>query len=181
MATTAPTYGYKVDSDEKVAHVMVYTSASLVWGEVVVKEMIRVSTWLRTNTAPDRITLYNAKSLVTTSVNNLHPTAYPEVNIAVPQIIAWHLAPPAKDPIDYDPTEPNRHLEPINILLSTFLIKGSLRLSTNADLKKYLEVTREAYTALYDVEISNLIMPNLGPIVVPYILVRQDSSIFTRR
>ena len=181
MTTAAQPHTYTVNSDEKVAHVMVYTSAALIWGEVVVKEMIRVSTWLRTNAAPDRVTLYNAKSLITTSVNNLHPTSYPEANIAVPQIIAWHLAPPAKDPVDYDATEPNRHLEPINVLLGTFLIKGSLRLSTNADLKKYLEVTREPYTALYEAEISNLLMPNLGPIMVPYILVRQDASIFTRR
>lgn len=181
MTTAAQPHTYPVNSDEKVAQVMVYTSTSLVWGEVVVKELIRVSTWLRTNTAPDRITLYNAKSLITTSANNLHPTSYPEVNIAVPKILAWHLAPPAKDPIDYDPTEPNRHMVSINVLISTFLVKGSLRLSTNIDLKKYLEVTREAYTALYDVEVSNLLIPHLGPIVVPYILVRQEAAIFTHR
>ena len=171
-AASAP-LSYSVGSDEKVAQVMAYTPTALIWGEVVVKEMIRVSTWLRTNAAPDRVTLYNAKSLVTTSANTSRPTSYPEVNIPVPQILAWHLAPPAKDPIDYDPTEPNRHMEPVNALLSTFQVKGSLRLSSNSNLKKYLEVTREAYTGLYDAEITNLLISNIGPIMVPYILIRQ--------
>jgi hypothetical protein len=181
MTTQPQNPAYTPGSDEKSAQVMIYTTSSLFWGDVVVKSMIRISTWLRTNAAPDRITLYNAKGIVTTTQGNLRPAAYIEINIPVPQVLAFHLVPPAKDPLDYDPTEPNRRMDPINALFSTFQAKGSLRLSTNADLKKYLEVTREAYTALYDAEITNLIIPSLGPITVPYVLVRQEAAVFTRR
>lgn len=183
MTTTATsqTPAYSLGPDEKVVKVMVYTASSLYWGELVVKELIRVSTWLRTNTAPDRITLYNAHGVVTSTPSNAKPTHYVELNVPVSQILGFHLMPPAKDPVDYDPTEPNRRMEPISALVSTFSMKGFLRLSTNADLKKYLEVTREAFTALYDAEITNLVIPSLGPISTPYVLVRQETSTFTKR
>lgn len=181
MATQQQQPTYTLGADEKAVKVMVYTTTSLYWGEVVVKELIRVNTWLRTNAAPDRITLYNAHGIVTTSPTNAKPCMYPELNIAVPQIIAFHIMPPGKEPVDYDPSEPNRRMEPVSALLSTFQVKGFLRLSTNADLKRYLEVTRETFTALYDAEITNQVVPNLGPINTAYILVRQETTSFAKR
>lgn len=179
MTATQPV-SYAVGSDEKVAQVMAYTTTSLVWGDVVVKEMIRVSTWLRTNAAPDRITMYNAKVLVTTSASAAKPASFSEVNISVPSILAFHLSPPAKDPPDYDPTEPNRKMDPVSVLVGTFVFKGKLRISTSLDMRRHLEVTREPYSALYDVEVTHLLMGNFGPIVAPYVLVRQEAAIFSK-
>jgi hypothetical protein len=167
--------------DEKTAQVMIYTPSSLFWGDIIVKNMVRVSTWLRTNTVPDRICLLNAKMLVTTTGGPPHPVNFPELHISVTQIQAFHLLPPAKDPPDFDPTEPNRKMEPANALIGSFLFKGFLRISTNVDLKRFLEVTREAYTAVYDTEITNQIIPGLGPITVPFVLVRQETAVFTNR
>jgi len=179
MTATQPVH-YTVGSDEKVAQVMAYTTTSLVWGDVVVKEMIRVSTWLRTNAAPDRITLYNAKVLVTTSASASKPSSFSEINISVPSILAFHLSPPAKDPTDYDPTEPNRKMDPVSALVGAFIFKGKLRLSSSLDLRRHLEVNREPYTALYDVEVTHLLMSNFGPIVAPYVLVRQETAVFSK-
>jgi len=178
MTTTHPT-SYTVGSDEKVAQIMAYTTTSLLWGDVVVKEMIRVSTWLRTNAAPDRITIYNAKVLVMTAPNTTKPSSFSEINIAVPGIIAFHIAPPGKDPVDYDTTEPNRKMEPVSAILGTFQFNGKLRLSTSLDLRRHLDITREPYSALYDVEITHLLIPTFGPIAVPYVLVRQETAIFS--
>lgn len=175
----APTY--QLAPDEKVTQVMIYTASSLLWGDLIVKNMIRVSTWLRTNTVPDRICLLNAKVLVTTSNASARPTTFPELHVAVHQIQGWHMIPPAKDPPDYDPTEPNRKMEPVNALVGPFLIKGSIRISVNVNLRKYLEITREAYTAIYDAEISNQTIPSMGAIAVPFVLVRQETAVFTIR
>jgi hypothetical protein len=161
---------------------MIYTPSSLFWGSIVVKQMIRISTWLRTNTVPDRICLLNAKALVTTSGTNARPPAsFSELHVSVTQIQAFHLVPPAKDPIDFDPTEPNRKMEPVNVLAGSFFIKGSIRISANGNLRKFLEVNREAFTAVYDAEISNQITPSMGNIAVPFILVRQETAVFTAR
>ncbi len=172
---------YTLADDEKSAQVMIYTANALFWGEVVVKAIIRVSTWLRTNSVPDWISLYNAGSIVTTSGTAPRTMHFDEVDVALQQIIGYHLLPPAADPLDYDPTEPNRRMEPINALIGTFQVKGHLRINASASLKRYLEVTRENFTTLYDAEITNLILPAFGPVKVPYILIRQMAATFTTR
>jgi hypothetical protein len=181
MASQAQPLTIKLAPDEKTAQVMIYTPSSMYWGDIIVKNMVRVSTWLRTNTVPDRICLLNAKMLVTTTGTSPRPASFPELHISVTQILAFHLLPPAKDPPDFDPTEPNRKMEPANALVGSFLIKGFLRISNNVDLKRFLEVTREAYTAVYDAEITNLIISGMGPIAVPFVLVRQETAVFTNR
>ncbi len=172
---------YILAADEKAAQVMIYTMNALFWGETVVKTIIRVSTWLRTNSVPDWIPLYNAGSIVTTSGTAPRTISFIEVDVPVNQIIGFHLLPPAADPVDYDATEPNRRMEPVNALIGTFQVKGSLRINASVTLRHYLEVTRENFTTLYDAEITNLILPAFGPVKVPYILIRQAAAIFTTR
>lgn len=168
---------YTVGPDEKVAQVMVYTASNLYWGEIVVKSIVRVSTWLRTNTVPDRINLHNAMALVTGS--STHPVSFREINIAVSQIQAFHQVPPSQDPPDYDPTEPNRKMEPVQAIVNSYVIKGHLRLSMNSDMRKFLEVSRETYSSIYDAQITNLAMANFRGLTVPYVLVRQENTAFT--
>jgi hypothetical protein len=181
MALTAKLPPYRLAPDEKVAQVMVYTDNSLLWGELVVKSIIRVSTWLRTSAIPDWLTLYNANLLVTSQGASSKPVTFTEMHVSVPQIIAFHLMPPAQDPIDFDPTELNRRMEPVNAIFSTFVVKANLRISANATLKKYIELNRETFSGLYDAEISSLTMQNFVLVKIPYILVRQTSTIFTAR
>ncbi len=179
MTQTSITPLYTLTEDDKVARVMAYTRSNLFWGEVVVKKIIRVSTWLRTNSAPDRLTMYNVKVLSTVVSNPPKPIELGEVNIAVTQVLAFHLSPPARDPVDYDETEPNRIMEPIALLLSTFRIDGCLRLSSRSSMSKFLEVTRENFTGIYDAKITNTIIPAMGTISVPFLLVRQEPAFFT--
>jgi len=181
MALTTKLPPYKLAPDEKVSQVMVYTANALLLGELVVKSIIRVSTWLRTSAVPDWLTLYNANLVATNQGGNAKPITYTELHVGVPQIIAFHLIPPAQDPIDFDPTEINRRMEPVNAILGSFVVKGNMRISSNATLKKFIELNREAFSALYDVEVTSLTLPNFGLIKVPYIIVRQSATIYTAR
>ncbi len=179
MTAAAQTPPYTLGEGDKVYQVMAYTANALYWGDVVVKEIVRVSTWLRTNNAPDRVTLYNAKVLSSLPGVQVKPQHYTELHIATTQINAFHLIPPAKDPVDYDPTEPNRKMEPVSMLVSNFRIDGHLRLATSGTIQKFLMVVRENYTAIYDAQISNPGNPAFGMIAVPYLIVRQEATIFT--
>ncbi len=170
---------YVLKENEKVTAVMAYTQAGLYWGEVVTKTQIRVSTWLRTNVAPDYLTLYNAHFLLTVGNSLLKPVTYRELHVSTSQVLAYHLVPPGKDPADYDANEPNRKFEPVTALVGTFRIDGSIRMATISSLAQYLDVTREEYTPLYNCEISQLNNPALGCVSVPYALVRQEMAVFT--
>lgn len=168
-------------ADEKVVPLMVYIPGKLIWGEAVVKEAIRVSTWLRTNVAPEVLTLYNAKILIPSTGVKLKPISHPELSVFVSQIIAYHLIPPHQEPPDYDPTEPNRIMEPVTLWVDTFRYDGHLRLSALSSVRKYLDVTREAFTSLYDVEISNPLLPEMGSLKVPYLIVRQNLVLYGKK
>lgn len=178
MTAAAQTPPYTLEPDEKVAQVMAYTASALYWGEVVVKQIIRVSTWLRTNTAPDRFPIYNAKCILSTAGAAARPMAFTELHIATSQILMFHLVPPAKDPPDYDPTEPNRYMQPVSLLVGSFRVDGCLRLSTHSNVGKFLEVTHETFTSIYDARITNPVNPSFGAISVPYVLVRQEATVF---
>jgi hypothetical protein len=177
MTETAQTPPYTLGSDEKVAQVMAYTASAFYWGEVVVKEMIRVSTWLRTNTAPDRFCLFNARAMLTTGAPT-RPMQFSELHIATSQVLMFHMVPPAKDPPDYDPTEPNRYMQPVSLLIGSFRVDGNLRLSTRSNISKFLEITRESFTSVYDARVSNPALPAFGSVAVPYLIVRQEVAVF---
>jgi len=177
-AFTVQTPPYTLGSDDKVAQAMAYTNNALYWGEVVVKEMVRVSTWLRTNNAPDRVCMYNARILNTSGNGQAKPPHFTELYIATTQINIFHLIPPAKEPADYDATEPNRKMQPVSMLVSNFRIDGHLRLASSGSVGKFLEVVRENFTSIYDAQISCPNNPAFGVIPVPYVIVRQEVTVF---
>jgi hypothetical protein len=181
MAQTSVNLPVPLGSDDKCIQVMAYTATSICMGDVVLKEKLRGSTWLRTNSAPDNLCIYNARVLNVLNNGAAKQLLFPEIHISVAQINIFHMVPPAQDPLDYDPKEPNRRMEPISIVCDTFRIDGLMRMSTQASLAKYVEVTREPYTSLYDAEISCLLVPALGIFKVPYVIVRQAVSMFATR
>jgi hypothetical protein len=157
---------------------MAYTSGAIYGGEVVVKKLIRVSTWLRMHTAPDRICLYNAKVLPTMAGAAARAASFTELHIATNTIQVFHILPPAHDPLDYDPSEPNRRMQPVIILAANVRIDGHLRLSTQTTVSRFLESARETFTAVYDAKITNPQAPAMTVLQVSYVIVRQETSVF---
>lgn len=164
--------------DEKNVPIMLYTPNALIWGEVIVKQAIRASTWLRTNAAPDKIVLNNAKVIITSTTKSLQPTSFRELIVPIATVGAYHLIPPASDPLDYDPTEPNRIMVPVVILLGSTKITGKMRMTQQSNLQKYLDVTHERFSSVYDAVITNLLLPSLGTLRIPYLQTRQEMCIF---
>lgn len=167
--------------DEKSANIMAYTQSALHWGTIVVKNVIRVSTWLRTNIAPEVMTIYNVRTLSTTGSLASKPVTSNVLYLFTNQILAFHLVPPQEEPLDFDPTEPNRYMDPVTIFLGPIRIDGHIRLSLLSNVEKYLDVNREEFTSIYNAEIGNALAPSAGVMKVPYLIVRQNSVIYTKK
>ncbi len=178
MTETVQTPAYTLTPGDKVQQVMAYTANAMFWGEVVVRDIIRVSTWLRTGNAPDRVRVYNARVLSTHLSGPVRLATFKELYISTSQINIFHLVPPAKDPIDYDPTEPNRKMEPVTLLVSNIRVDGHLRIASQGTVGKFLEVVRETFTSVYDAKISHPNNPAVRVIAVPYVIVRQEQTVF---
>ena len=156
-------------SDEKTAMVMVYTQDILARGEVVAKESARVSIWLRTQGGPNYVHLHKPQVI---SFLGAAPktSSFSELFIPTVQVVGFHLAPPAQDPLDYDAGEANRMMQSLNVMVGSFLLKGKVRISTQTDVATSLDVMRASWMSIYDAEIANPYMPQFN-VQVPMLLV----------
>src|SRR5512147_3112492 len=121
---------YTLKPDEKTNPVMLYTQQSVVRGELVTKQsVLRVNIWLRTDGAPRYLHILKPQILVFGG-GSAKPLSYSEVYFPVGEAIAFHTLPPTNEPLDYDPQEANRTMEPVELLVGTFVMKGKIRIST---------------------------------------------------
>ena len=166
---------------EKITPAMIYTQNTLIWGDLYTKEAIKVSVWLRTTMAPQYLTIRRAQVVTLGGAGPIKPVGYDELHIPTPQVIAYHIKPPDRDPLDYDVNEPNRKMEPITALVGSFRFDGTVRMSNQTNLERYLDVTSENYTMIYEVAISQPAIPAMGVIRVPMALAKRDVVAFARR
>lgn len=172
---------YQLSDDESVNQVMIYTTSTLITGEVVTKSLIRVSTWPRTPMIPQYITLYSALIVDMAHAGGAKQMQFRELYVPFSSVIAFHLRPPASDPIDYDPNEPMRKMEPVTALVGPFRFDGCVRMSSQTNLMKYLDVNKEVFTSMYEIEITPLGAGAMKPFHVPFALVRRDEILFSSR
>jgi hypothetical protein len=162
----------EIAPDEKISTVIIYTQTMLIRGDIILRENMRVSIWLRTQGVPNFIHLYKV-NLIQLAGSPPRTYSKAEVFIPTPEIIGFHLAPPAQDPLDYDPSEANRRMQPVQALVGSFEIKSSLRVSTATDFAASLDVMNTTWLSLYDAEITNPYVPQLN-MNVPMLLVRPN-------
>jgi hypothetical protein len=164
-------------SDEKKALVMAYTPSMLLRGEIVAKESIRTSIWLRTDSAPEYMHFVNAQVLNFLG-GQIHPAAYEELYFPVAQLICFHLVPPASDPLDYDAAEANRVMKPVTLMVGSFLIKGKVRISSQVNFGTSLSTLRIQWMSIYDADVSNPLLPQMGHLSVPMLVLRPSQVVF---
>jgi hypothetical protein len=168
MRTLAP--------DEKLVMVMVYTQTMLLRGGLIAPEGVRVSIWLRNQGVLNYLPLVDPQVILLEGSAS-KPVAYSEMYVPTNQIIAFHIAPPGADPLDYDENEANRAMAPATALVGSFLIKAKMRISSHMDLGSSLEGIRTPWLSLYEAEISNPQMPQFK-IQVPMLLVNSGAVSF---
>jgi hypothetical protein len=168
---------YNLGPNEKTSTVMFYSQNAFMRGDLVTRENVRVSIWLRTQGVPNYIHLLKAQVLLFSGTPP-KSVAYSELYFPTTEIIAFHLAPPLTDPPDYDPNEANRTMTNVNLLLGAFVVKGKLRISTHTDLATSIEVGRASWLSVYDADIANPFLAQMPPIHVPMMLVRPDVMTF---
>jgi hypothetical protein len=156
--------------DEKSTLVMTYTLNMLVRGEVVTKQNVRVNTWLRTQGVPEYLHIFKPTVLQFGS-GAVKAFTYAEVFVPISTVIAFHLAPPASESLDYDSHETNRIMVPVSALPGTFHFRGYLRIAAKASLSNSIELAHSEWSSIYNVDVANPSMPQMQPIHVAMILM----------
>jgi hypothetical protein len=169
---------YTLRPDEKTTPVMLYTQDSLVRGDVVTKQsVLRVNIWLRTDGAPNYMHVLKPQVIVFGGMT-VKPLTFSEIFFPTSQLIGFHTLPPIDETLDYDPSEANRMMQDVQVLMGTFVVKGKIRISTHSELAASLEVARISWMSLYDAEIANPYLPQMPPMQVPMMLVSPNHVAF---
>jgi hypothetical protein len=163
--------------EDKSTMVMIYTQNTLVRGEVVTKQGVRVSTWLRTQGVPDYIHLFKP-TLLHIGSGGIKTLTFEEMYVPVSTVVAFHLAPPITEQLDYDEKEENRVMVPVTGLPGAFQFKGFLRISTKADLSSSIELAHSAWLSIYNVDVMSPFMPQMQPIHAQLILINPKQVSF---
>jgi hypothetical protein len=161
---------YTLAPDEKATKVMVYSRNKLIHGEIVTKENMRVSLWMRTQGVPNYIRIYKPEILFFGGSPPKSLT-YNEYFFPKERVIGFHIAPPNADPPDYEANEVNRQMVDAHLMLGAFMLKGKMRISTQADLATSIEVSHMTWVSVYEAEIVNPFLPSMPVIHVPMLLV----------
>lgn len=164
---------------EKMTPMMFYTSTGLVWGDIVHHESILPSRILTGVTIPEYVTVYNAQIIFAQLNFMSKPIRRKELFLPAGQINAYHLTPPQEDQLDYDPTEPNRKMSPIEVHFPPFTTRASIRISEITTVKSNLEVLKADFISFYNAETTHTNNPNMKAIRTNMILVRSKASIFS--
>ena len=167
----------QIAEDEKLTPAMFYTADSMVWGQVLSKKPIRVSTWLLTDMAPNYIKIFNAQMLI---VGGQKPATlkFPTLHLQIQNINAYHLLPPVDEPPDYDPDEPNRKMVPTTAVVGPFRFDGTTRMAAFSAADNYLSAAKATFLPIYDARMTCPLVPSIKGAQVPMVLLRQHRVMF---
>lgn len=155
--------------DEKSVTVVVYTPNMFLRGVIILGESIRASLWVRSQEVLKYIHMFNVNALVFEGQQPKDIT-YSEMFVQMSDVVGYHLAPPAEEPLAFDTSELNRAMHSVDMLLGSFTLKGKIRISTQSDMATNLEISHAGWMSVYDADISSLYLPQFS-MHVPMMLV----------
>ncbi len=161
---------YTLAAGEKATLVMIYTHNTLIRGEVVTTENIRVNTWLRTTAVPEFMHILKPQVLLFGS-GSVKTFSYSELFLPSAMIVGFHPVLPADNPLDYAEDEKNRQMVPVTAGVGSFLLEGKLRISALTGMASSIEMAHTSWTSIYEVEITNPYLPQMPPLRIPMVLL----------
>ena len=164
---------YTLEAGEKASQVMVGTGHTLMWGDLVTKEQISVSAFLNT-LAEDFVPLHDVKILFLAATQQVPPLERATVHVKLEEILLFFEVASA----EALPEETHvRRFEPVEAILGSFQLEGSILKSPLANLGTMLLVSKDPYLHLYRASVRHVAKPWLGTIAATVILVRRDCLI----
>ena len=168
---------YTLEPGQKATQVMVGSADMLIWGDLITREQVRISAFINT-LAEDFVPLHDPKLLFLVPVQQVPPVQRSSAHVKLEEILFFYsMGEP--DPIPEE--SETRRYEPIEILLGSYQIEGSILKSPIADLHTMLLVAKETYIPIYQATIRHVAKPWLGTLSTNLVQVRMGRMILTVR
>lgn len=161
---------YTVGPDEKTTQVMVGTPDTLIWGNLVTKEQVRMSVFMNT-LAEDFVPLHDAKMLFLAPTQQMAPLERPALHVKFEEILLF-FAMVDREPLPEE-TEMRRY-EPVEVIVGSYQIEGKIVKSPMSTLQNMLLISKSVYIPVYEATVRHVAKPWLGTFSSPRVQVRRD-------
>lgn len=149
---------YTLAPDEKSTPVMIGTADTLMWGDLVTKQAVRVNAYLNT-LAEDYVPLRDVKILFLAPKEQMAPTERSSVHVRQDEILIF-LVMHDEDPLPEE--TPTRRYEPIEAIIGSFQIEGSILKAPISNVQNMLLVSKATYLPIYSATIRHVAKSWLG-------------------
>jgi hypothetical protein len=164
---------FTLAADEKATQVMIGTRDTLLWGNLVTKQQVRMSIYMNT-LAEDFVPLRETKALFLAPAQQMAPIERPAVHVKQEEVLLF-FAMVDSEPLP-DETETRRYA-PIEAFIGSYRIEGKLLKSPVATIENMLLVSKSTYLPIYQATVRHVAKPWLGTFTSPRVHVRQDQMI----
>lgn len=161
---------YTLEADEKASLVMIGTPDVLVWGDLVTKEAVRMSTFL-ISVAQDFVPMRDVKALFLAPVEQAPPVERHTLHIKQEEILMFFEM-GTSEPLPEETQ--TRQYAPVEIIVGSFQLEGKLLKSPMATIENTLQVTRAVYIPIYEATIRHVAKPWLGTFTGSIVQVRRE-------
>jgi hypothetical protein len=172
---------YSPGPDEKIVPAMFYTPQRMIWGQLLTKSIVRVSTLLQSDFAPKYLDLIDAQLLIFGVGQNTKTLRFETLHIETDQINAYHILPPADESPYFEVSESNRKMESITALIGIYRFDCEIRIAQQSNLKTFLNVQKSAFLPIFNSTMSCPLLPGLKGVSAPIVLIRHNQGVFTPR
>ncbi|MBN1661235.1 MAG: hypothetical protein JXA93_22775 [Anaerolineae bacterium] len=161
---------YTLQPGEKATQVMIGTSDTLIWGDLVTKEQVQMSAFLNT-LAEDFVPVHAAKILFLTPRQQMAPIERALLYLKQEEILLFFSMAGGETL----PSESEvRRYEPVEIVIGSFQIEATILKSPIATMLNLLLVSKDAYMPFYRATIRHVANPWLGSLSSDVVQIRRD-------
>jgi hypothetical protein len=161
---------YTLQPGEKATQIMIGTSDTLIWGDLVTKEQVQMSAFLNT-LAEDFVPVHAAKILFLAPRQQSAPIERALLYIKQEEILLFFSMVGGETL----PSESEvRRYEPVEIIIGSFQIDATILKSPIATMLNLLLVSKDAYMPFYRATIRHAANPWLGSLTSDVVQVRRD-------
>jgi hypothetical protein len=169
------TQSYALAPDEKATQVMIGTADTLMWGDLVTKEQVRLSAYLNT-LAEDYVHLHNAKILFLAQQEQAPPIERSSVHIRQEEVLIFFVM------HDDEPLPEETHTrkyEAVEAIIGSYQIGGSILKAPVSTLQNMLLVSKATYMPVYNATVRHVAKSWLGSFTSSLVHVRCERMTLT--
>ena len=168
---------YTLAPDEKATQVMIGTAETLMWGNLVTKQAVRMSAYLNT-LADDFVPLHDAKVLFLAPKEQMAPIERTLVHVRQEEILLFFVI-HDEEPLPEETQ--TRHYQPVEAIIGSFQIEGSILKAPISSVQNMLVVSKATYMPFYSATVRHVAKSWLGTFSSNFVQVRCERMILTEQ